>query len=658
MLTRMSRRPSAGRATISGVAVALALLVTLLVAPPANAATGILKGTLRGPDGEPISYFAVELYQPDGDADWALVHRQVVTSDSGAPVGYFEIAMPAGTYRACFRSAFDDTYEWAEATGIGCWLGAFDVRDGTDLTISEGGTTTIAPRLPPEALVQGTITGPGGVPVEAYVVPYRRAPDGSWARGRGGPSGDDGSYRVTDLDPGTYRFCLDGVPREFVAECWRNVAGLGEATELVVRPGASPTIGFSLARRATISGVVTPPQGMVADATVFLFRWANERWEAIDYALTGADGGYRIVGLDAGSYRLCTNSHALVTTCWRTGSGPAEAEDVVLTAGQQRRGINFSPTAAGFVTGTLPDVYLGAEGYPVVTAWRRTPDGWVAASSGEATPDGFGNDWTYQIGSLPAGTYVACVEHQEPEFVPAFPRTCTGTSPTPEGAEPFEVVAGATTSGIDIATGQAGEVRGRVTGHPGRVRVDLYTTAGRLALSQTTTAEGIYRFRELPSTTYYVGFHRETRTTTFAAEWWRRQQDSVGLAGATPVVVDGGVVSGISATLDPGGAITGRLVDSAGDPVVGCVLQARARDGSLAIRRAVTDAGGNFTIGGLSTASYVVLVTQQCSGAATGRYYDATSPTRTSDRLREADDVAVTRGRTTTLSHVLVTGVS
>ena len=90
---------------------------------------------------------------------------------------------------------------------------------------------------------------------------------------------------------------------------------------------------------------------------------------------------------------------------------------------------------------------------------------------------------------------------------------------------------------------------------------------------------------------------------------------------------------------------------------MGCVVQARARDGSLAgplggqrTRRASSRSGG------LSTASYVVLVPKACSGAATGIYYDSGSPDGTTARLRNADDVAVTRGQTRTLAEDLHTG--
>ena len=137
---------------------------------------------------------------------------------------------------------------------------------------------------------------------------------------------------------------------------------------------------------------------------------------------------------------------------------------------------------------------------------------------------------------------------------------------------------------MDIVTGRAGEIRGRVNGAERPVRVDLVTATGRLAVSLTTDAAGAYRFGDLPTGSYYVGFHRESASSSLVAEWWRNRTDGLGIAGATPVTLDGNILTNVSATLDPGGDITGRLVADDGSAVAGCLVRARAADGSLAIR--------------------------------------------------------------------------
>jgi len=646
----MLRGPTVGRASISGAALVLALLCSLLTGAPARAAGGFLTGTVTGPDGQAFGSFKVEVYRADGPDRWALAASQTVW---GSPGGAFSIPLPAGTYRACFSEPVDD---WHTDVGRRCWSDGYEVWDATDIVVADGGTRTITPALPREARVRGRIVGAGGGGVSAYVAPYRRLPDGSWGWASGEQSLADGTFLLPDLDPGTYRFCLLDVPRVFFTECWDDVATVAEAHDVTIAPGTTSRISFWLARKANISGTVTRPAGSTGSITVAAYRRQNDQWSAVENAGVAADGTYRIAPLSADTYRVCADGYDIVRSCWRASTQIDTGTDVVLAAGQSRATINLAPGGAGFVTGTLPDVYLGAQGYPYPTAWHEVGRRWEAVAVGEAVPTGVGNDWTYSIGSLPTGSYVVCVEHTEPEFVPAFPQTCHGSSPTPQGGIPFDVVAGATTTGIDIATGRAGGIRGRVAGAPSPVRVDLYAPTGRLALSRNTDADGFFRFRDLPAGDYDIGFHRATARTSLAAEWWRNHGDAVGPAGATPITVDGDVIGGIGGTLDPGGTITGRLLDPADSPVAGCTIQARGRDGSLAIRTAVTDPDGSFAIGGLSTAPYVVLVARTCSGAPRGVYYDADSATGTTARLRDADSVAVTRGLTTGLGSDLHTG--
>ena len=166
------------------------------------------------------------------------------------------------------------------------------------------------------------------------------------------------------LDPGTYRFCLLDVPREYLPECWDDVATLAEADEVAVAPGGNGPLKFRLVRRANISGTVTRPAGSTASIGLIAHRFRLGRWEPVAFAPTGPDGGYRITGLDADTYRVCAYGYDILQTCWRTGSQVDDATDIVLATGQYRRRVDLAPGQAGFVSGTLPDVYLGAEGYP------------------------------------------------------------------------------------------------------------------------------------------------------------------------------------------------------------------------------------------------------------------------------------------------------
>ncbi len=241
---------------------------------------------------------------------------------------------------------------------------------------------------------------------------------------------------VPHLDPGTYRFCLLDVPREYLPECWDDVATLAEADEVALAPGSNGPLKFRLVRRANISGTVTRPPGSTASIGLTAHRFRLGRWEPVAFAPAGPDGDYRITGLDADTYRVCAYGYDILQTCWRTGSQVDDATDIVLATGQYRRHVDLAPGQAGFVSGTLPDVYLGAEGYPSVTAWRQVGDAWQSVASGDSTPTGIGNDWTYEVGSLPTGTYVVCVEHIDPGVRHRVPPDLQRRQSVPAGWHP------------------------------------------------------------------------------------------------------------------------------------------------------------------------------------------------------------------------------
>ena len=302
----MLRRRLAGGASVSGVALVLALLLSLLASAPAPAAGGTLTGTLTGHDGSRFDYFRVDIYRSDGPETWthAIPPRVITSWDTGRPVGDFVITLPAGTYRACFSPM---SYESDEVVGQGCWQGAVEVFGATDFTVTEGGTTTITPSLPRESRLRGRITAPRGAGVSAYVAPYRRLPNGTWAwQGGGEQSMADGTFVLPDLDPGLYRICLLDVPREFLPECWDDVATLDAAHDLTVPPGSTVPLTFRLARRAIIAGTVTRPPGPTSSVYVTPYRWSGQDWvRTSGAAAAGTDGSYRITGLDAGTYRVC-----------------------------------------------------------------------------------------------------------------------------------------------------------------------------------------------------------------------------------------------------------------------------------------------------------------------------------------------------------------
>ena len=304
------------------------------------------------------------------------------------------------------------------------------------------------PPAPPDAQVRGRIIGAGGAGVSAYVVPYRRAPDGTWTSVFGEQSMADGSFVIPHLDPGTYRFCLLDVPREYLPECWDDVADVADADEVVVPPGEQPPPQVP-ARPARQHLRHRHPAARVdeldqSDRVSVPTRVAGSRSPSLGRSRTATTGSPVSTRTPTGCAPTGTTSSQ---TCWRTGSQADDATDIVLAAGQYRRQSTSRRARPGSSAAPCPTSTSAPR------ATRASPHGVRSAAGGRRwraanpCPTGIGSDWTYEVGSLPTGTYVVCVEHLDPEFVTAFPLTCNGGSPSPQGGIPFEVVAGATTDG-------------------------------------------------------------------------------------------------------------------------------------------------------------------------------------------------------------------
>ena len=89
---------------------------------PAQAAGGTLRGDLDPAPGRlpGLDYFQVDVYKAAGDDTWQLeTSREVVSWSSGLGVGEFAIALPAGSYRACFTKRSSSGF--GDDTGRRCW---------------------------------------------------------------------------------------------------------------------------------------------------------------------------------------------------------------------------------------------------------------------------------------------------------------------------------------------------------------------------------------------------------------------------------------------------------------------------------------------------------------------------------------------------------
>lgn len=213
------------------------------------------------------------------------------------------------------------------------------------------------------------------------------------------------------------------------------------------------------------------------------------------------------------------------------------------------------------------------------------------------------------------------------------------------------VSAGATSTGDQAGIGSIAGVVTSQSGAPlSGICVELWS-AGDDWLARTTTTDtlGVYHLGELNSGSYKVYFAVCPPTQGFVSEWyddtWDRAQASL------VAVVDGQETSGIDAELALGGALSGRVTDTAGLPLESvCVA---ARSGGYIVNTS-TNALGAYRVDGLPVGEYRVEF-RDCDASPTyvTEWYDD-RPT-----LQSADPVDIEEGRETTgIDAELATGSS
>lgn len=140
---------------------------------------------------------------------------------------------------------------------------------------------------------------------------------------------------------------------------------------------------------------------------------------------------------------------------------------------------------------------------------------------------------------------------------------------------------------------ETGAVNGRVTLSSGTaagdVFVQVYPAGDYESVGSTTTdADGNYSIADLAAGSYTVGF----------VPWPRPEQyhhQKTQLSDADPVTVSAGATTTVDEELFATGAITGRIVDSAGDPVPDLSINANEVD-TYSWAGGRTDGDGQFTI--------------------------------------------------------------
>jgi hypothetical protein len=441
--------------------------------------------------------------------------------------------------------------------------------------------------------------------------------------------------------------------------------------------------------------------------------------QAVPPAFTDADGRFAIAAAVDGSSRLSVTKPGYVAT---TFAAPRTDEDIELR-------LPKASAISGRITDTLGDPVIGM----TVTAESSAATESVRKVVATSQTDDLGE---YRLAGLPAGRFFVSVN----SIAPAIGEAGTIQNESNDGsltalqiearitndvrrqiqmrvyypgvqtigdALPLALSAGEERPAIDLpvparkpvdliggagsrvvpramsSSDETGVIRGRVVAIDGRVlpqtivRLEMDAPGSINYPAAITDPEGRYEFQRLGQHTYTVTATRAGFLTTAYGQ--RRPSDSV----ATIELRPGERRDDVDMTLSRPSAITGRVVDDAGEPVEGAgvrVLHVQYRDG----RRRLVDAGGQGThrsddrgayrIYGLPPDEYIVSarVGQVVSGQPLAdlpgfstSYYPATANPGEAQRIAvnlaqvvSGVDVALVRAPTARISVTIVDAAS
>ena len=435
-------------------------------------------------------------------------------------------------------------------------------------------------------------------------------------------SASDGSY-FFPLAPGTYfaRTRFTAASLFLVDELFSQIdCGLGcspqAGTPIVVASGAvTRNIDFSLAAGGAIAGIVTDvTTGQPINQMPILVHTTSGFAAG---GVTDANGAYTVGGLPPGSYFVLTAASSFSgspnyvdglysgLTCGYVCT-PASGTPVVVTVGETRAGIDFALVPGAAVSGAVSDASSGAPiaGVPVS----------IYSSTGSIVGSAATNaQGTYTVTRLPGGslfarTHIAGSQNYFDELYNNLPCTpsCTVTTGTPIG-----VAAGATVGGINFSLTPSGAIAGMVTdattGTPlAGATVQLYSAAGTLVTSGSTSASGTYSFAGLAASSYFVRTS-VSGNLNYLNELYDNVPCSPGCTvttGTPVIVIAGATTNGINFALTPGGTVTGTVTDATTNSPLASVLIRLYSSAGIQVANTTTNASGVYSILRVAQGSY------------------------------------------------------
>ncbi|MGZ6638798.1 MAG: carboxypeptidase regulatory-like domain-containing protein [Solirubrobacteraceae bacterium] len=457
----------------------------------------------------------------------------------------------------------------------------------------------------------------------------------------GGPGGfatadADGNYDIGGLASGSYKvqFSSCGGSDSYLTQWYEGRADFSSAdTVSVTAPKTTSGIDATLQEGGHVTGHVQNASSAALQGTCVSATPASGSGFGSN-ALTDASGNYDIGGLASGLYTVefssCGPTGRYITQWYDGKADMSSADAVSVTAPNTTSGIDATLRQGGHITGHVQNTSSNPLVFICVSATPTAGGG----LGGSATTDASGD---YDIAGLATDSYK--VQFNTCGAPGGYVTQWYEGKADFSSADPVSVTAPNTASGIDATLQNGGHITGHVQNTSSTALQGICVSAtpgsGGGAGFATTDASGNYDIAGLLSGSYKIQFYSCGSTGGYITQWYNDKADG-STADAVPVTAPNST-SGIDATLQSGGHVTGHVQNASSSPLVFICVTATPTAGGGPGSFATTDASGNCDIAGLVSGSYKVqfnacgapggYITQWYDGKADASSADAVSLT-------------------------------
>lgn len=534
--------------------------------------------------------------------------------------GVFTITgVASGTYIVFFepsRSGGSDSAEYQAEY----YNNARTRTAATPITVASGGSVAnINAALERGGVVNGQVTAADtGLPLEDLEV---QVLDSTGAEVASDSFLSDGRYRFSGLAAGTYRLRYD-TTYGFGAGDARAYFDTTTAPFNVTVPNTT-TINTALQRGGQISGTVTAADTGEGLEAVRVEIFDSDGNQLDDFTSTGSDGSFISTALVSGTYTVrfdpwfsFSAAENYLAEFYNRQPNQASATPITVTAPNITNGITATLQRGGSLRGEVQDAVTG------VLLESIDVELYDAVTGGYIRTESTNQVGRYNILGLADGQYKLRFNPEASECLAAYLPEFYNDKPDLATADILTIANGNTLNGLNAALQPAANIVGQVlaadtsTGLED-VTVRVLNAEGQTIASGFTDQNGIYATGGVRPGTYTVEFAPFTNGS--AAFYVGQFFDNKLLqANADPVTIGTTPLSGISATLQRGGQISGTVIaDDTNQPLRGVRVNVLdPANGNQLVRSTTTNEAGNYRTPALPVGSYTVAFSPTGSAAA------------------------------------------